>query len=72
MIAYFAIMTRFRGGQQLANGFKEVGDGGIVSFKFSLQFGQLAGKFVVSGQQLAKVHEGAHNNDVNINCALTI
>jgi len=49
MIADFAIVSWSRFGQQLANGFKQVDDGGIVSLKFFLQFGQLGGKFVVSG-----------------------
>jgi hypothetical protein len=64
--ADFGLGRSRRWGHELADGFKEGTDGGIVAFDPLLQFNQFSREFDMAGKHLAELNEGAHDSDVDL------
>ncbi len=67
MEADFGFGRGWWGRHELADGFKEGTDGGIVALEALFQIGQFACKLFVEGQRLAQADEGPHDRDVDLN-----
>ena len=57
-------------GHELADGFEERMYRGVVAFEALLEFREFAGEFDVISEELARLHEGAHDGDVDLHGAL--
>src|SRR5262245_23559060 len=51
---------------ELADGVDQLPDRIVMGAHFLLEFGQLAGKFLVGGNELAQLDKGAHDKDADL------